>query len=132
MTKLKLLALSMIAVLFSNPLFADPVDDVMESCSAEIGQYCSQVTLGEGRLMACFYAHEDKLSSQCLNGLYDAAVALEQALEALVYVATSCEADIDQFCSEVEPGEGRMLNCLSSERDSLSATCTKALAETEE
>jgi hypothetical protein len=132
MSRLKLSTFCLLALLFSNLLMADPVDDVMEQCSAEIDQYCNQVTPGEGRLMACFYAHEDKLSSACVNALYDAAVALEQAVDALVYVATSCEGDIDQFCADIEPGEGRILNCLSSSRDSLSAECTKALADTEE
>ncbi|NIV22045.1 MAG: hypothetical protein GWN51_00030, partial [Gemmatimonadetes bacterium] len=49
------------------------IDGVMKACDAEIQAYCSQVSPGEGRLLACFYAHGDKLSGQCEYALYDAA-----------------------------------------------------------
>ena len=135
MSRLKLFALCLVTATLTNPLFAedvDPVEYVTQSCSAEIENYCSQVTLGEGRLMACFYAHEEKLTVGCVNALYDVAVALEQAVNALVYVATNCETDIDTYCSETEPGEGRILNCLSASRESISEQCSTVLSELEE
>ena len=46
---------------------------VQEGCSSELAQYCAEVTPGEGRLLACLYAHGDKLSGQCDYALYDAA-----------------------------------------------------------
>ena len=133
MSRLKLFVLCLISATLTNPLFAgDPVEHVLENCGAEIESYCSQVTLGEGRLMACFYAHEDKLTVGCVHALYDAAVALEQAINALVYVATNCETDIDTYCAEVEVGEGRILNCLSASRESISEQCSTVLSELEE
>lgn len=133
MFRLKSTFLCLAAVFFVSPLYAeDPVEEVMEGCAAEIGNFCSQVTLGEGRLMACFYAHEDKLSENCLHALYDAAAALDAAINAMVHIATECETDIDQFCGETAPGEGRILNCLTSSRDSLSESCSMALQEAEE
>ncbi len=33
----------------------DLVEHLIEACEPEIESYCSQVTLGEGRLLACFY-----------------------------------------------------------------------------
>jgi len=133
MTRVKLFAFCALAVAACNPLFAgDPVEKVMEGCGPEIEKYCSQVSPGEGRLLACFYAHEDKLSTRCVHTLYDAAVALEQAVNDLAYLARSCEADIDEFCADIEPGEGRILNCLSSAGDSLSETCATAFGDVEE
>ena len=38
---------------------------VLEGCSSELTQHCAEVTPGEGRLLACLYAHGDKLSGQC-------------------------------------------------------------------
>lgn len=110
----------------------DPVQMVMESCAAEIENYCSQVTLGEGRLLACFFAHEDKLSGQCQYALYQGAVALDQAIDALIYVTESCSADIVEFCGDVQEGEGRIVNCLISERDNISQQCATAMQEVEE
>ena len=132
MLRLKLLAVCLVVGACSHSLFAgDPVDALMEGCDAEIKNYCSQVTLGEGRLLACFYAHEDKLSNQCIHAVYDAAVALEEAVDALVYIAASCEADIDEFCGDVEVGDGAILNCLTAKRESISEQCSTALNDVE-
>jgi hypothetical protein len=129
----RIAALVVVAVFSCSPVFAqDPIDNVMTGCAAEIDNYCSQVSLGEGRLMACFYAHEDKLSEQCIHAVYDAAVAIDEAINAFVYIATSCEADIDTYCGDMDAGEGRILNCLTAKRDSISAECATALQDTEE
>ena len=55
---------------------------VREGCSPELTRYCAEVTPGEGRLLACLYAHGDKLSGQCEFALYDAAARLERAINA--------------------------------------------------
>ncbi len=101
----------------------------MKACKTEIDSYCKNVTLGEGRLLACFYAHEDKLSGECGYTLYKAASALEQLAAAFAYVAQSCETDIKTLCSNVKPGEGRIVGCLEKNASAISAQCTKALNE---
>ena len=58
----------------------DIVSQVQKGCATEIEDFCSQVTLGDGRLLACFYAHEDKITGQCQYALYNAAAQLEHAL----------------------------------------------------
>ena len=129
----KFAPMALIALLFSAPLFADDaVEAVIEGCAPEIEAYCSQVNPGEGRLAACFYAHEDKLSSNCLNSLYDAALALEAAIETFANIAQNCDEDIEANCADVEMGEGRILRCLSASRDSISAECKAALDAPEE
>lgn len=110
----------------------DPVEEVFAGCGDEIEKYCSQVTLGEGRLAACFFAHEDKLSARCQHTLYDVALQLEQAINAIAYIAEVCGSDIDEHCSETVVGEGRVLNCLTAARESISEECATALADAEE
>lgn len=105
------------------------LDTVAEGCAVEIENYCSQVSLGEGRLLACFYAHEDKLSGQCQYALYQAASILDQAVSALQYVASECESDIMKHCAEVQMGEGRILECLDSNSESVSEGCKAAIAD---
>ena len=103
------------------------VSQIQKGCATEIEEYCSQVTLGDGRLLACFYAHEDKISGQCQFALYDAAAQLERAVSALNYVAGQCIGDIELLCTDVQAGEGRILSCLESKGDALSAACAQAI-----
>ena len=108
------------------------VETVEQGCATEITTYCSQVSPGEGRLLACFYAHEDKLSGQCQYALYSASAQLDQAVSALDYLATQCRDDILKLCGEVQVGEGRVLDCLKSNSASVSAACNQAVADVTE
>ena len=125
---------SLLAVLASVSLAGTAIAEDLESvvrkgCGPEIENFCSQVSLGEGRLLACFYAHEDKLSGQCQYALYNAAAQLEHAVSALNYVAGQCEDDIAGLCAEVQLGEGRVIDCLKSKPEAVSAACNQALGE---
>jgi len=108
------------------------MDYVMNSCESDLKQYCSQVTPGEGRLLHCAAAHEDKLSGQCSYALYQAASLLEQLSAAIVYVATECRADIETLCADVKSGEGRILSCLDEKQAQVSESCKKAITDTVE
>ncbi len=120
----------LLALCFSGSSFGeDLVSQVQTGCATEIKNYCSQVTPGEGRMLACFYAHEDKLSGSCQYTLYDAAAQLEHAVSSLNYVAGQCEDDIVEHCANVQFGEGRILDCLESNEESISAGCSKALGD---
>jgi hypothetical protein len=100
---------------------------VLEGCSSELAQYCADVTPGEGRLLACLYAHGDKLSGQCDYALYDAAARLEQAVRTVTYVATECRHELDTYCANVQVGEGRVAQCLKDHTVELSPACERAL-----
>ena len=114
----------------TGPLAADDIVSTVEKgCATEIENYCSQVSPGEGRLLACFYAHEDKLSGQCQYALYDASAQLDRAVSSLNYVASQCEDDIMKHCAQVQVGEGRVLDCLAANKVSVSASCNTAIAD---
>ena len=131
---IKTLKLALVALVLSIAAPAMAQDSLLEyvvtSCEADLKQYCSQVTPGEGRLLHCVAAHEDKLSGQCSYALYQAASLLEQLSVAIVYVAQSCETEIDSICGDVKAGEGRILACLEENGESLGESCKKALADT--
>ena len=129
--KLKL-AIGIFVVAAAAPAVAQDslLEYVLTSCEADIKQYCSQVTPGEGRLLHCAAAHEDKLSGQCSYALYQAASLLEQLSMAIVYVAESCETEVKTLCGDVKAGEGRVLSCLEGNSESLGEPCKKALADT--
>ena len=129
--KLKL-TLGVLALAAASPAMAQDslLEYVLTSCEADLKQYCSQVTPGEGRLLHCAAAHEDKLSGQCSYALYQAASLLEQLAVAIAYVAQSCETEIKTLCGDVKAGEGRILSCLEGNTESLGDACKKALADT--
>jgi hypothetical protein len=107
----------------------DLVETVSNGCKMEIEKYCAQVTPGEGRVLACLFAHEDKLTAKCEYALYDAAVQLERAVAALSYVANECDADLEKFCGSIAPGEGRLLECLEKHDKQVSGRCKAAVKD---
>ena len=107
----------------------DIVKTVAEGCQKEIGTYCKNVTPGEGRVLACLYAHEDKLSGRCDYALYDAAAQLERAINALTYVANECDDDLEKFCANIEPGQGRLAECLKKNEAKVSGRCKQAFKD---
>ena len=103
------------------------IDNVMKACETEINTYCSQVTSGEGRLLACFYAHEDKISGRCQYAVYEGAALLEQFAAAVTHVATECRDDLINFCAQVELGEGRVGTCLLEHKAEVTDACRQAI-----
>lgn len=130
MKHLTAICAAILLLALTGPLAADDIVSTVEKgCATEIENYCSQVSPGEGRLLACFYAHEDKLSGQCQYALYDASAQLDRAVSSLNYVASQCEDDIMKHCAQVQVGEGRVLDCLAANKESVSASCNTAIAD---
>jgi hypothetical protein len=100
-----------------------------QGCEKELTTYCKDVTPGDGRMLACLYAYQDKLSPRCEYALYDSAAQLERALNALTYAANECRDDLKTYCADVKPGEGRLLDCLVKNEAKVSARCKAALRD---
>jgi len=47
------------------------MDSVTEKCASLSEQYCSDVTPGEGRLLSCLLAYQDKAQGDCAAALED-------------------------------------------------------------
>ncbi len=107
------------------------IDTVVKACQKEIESYCSQVTPGGGRLLACFYAHGDKISGRCEYALYNAAAELEQFAAALTHVGKACHDDLLKHCGEVAVGEGRVASCLLEHKDDVTEVCRQAIDDVE-
>jgi len=131
--KKRFFLLVVVAIFFVSNSSAWAADKIVETvakgCEKELTSYCKDVTPGEGRILACLYAHSDKLTGQCEYALYDAAVQLERFVAALTYVANECDADMEKFCADIAVGEGRVLKCLDDNAEKISARCTQALKD---
>jgi hypothetical protein len=106
------------------------VETVAKGCEKELKMYCAQVTPGEGRVLACLYSFWDKLSDQCDNALYDAAAQLQRAVAALSYVNSECWDDLKAYCANIQPGEGRLLQCLDKNDAKVTRRCKQAVKDT--
>ena len=122
------LAASMTGIATAADTDAPPaVKKIKESCQTELETYCKKVSPGEGRVFACLYAYEDKLSSRCEYTLYEVAKQLDEAVTKLNTVATECAGDLTRYCSEVKKGEGRIANCLKKNQDKVVPACRQAM-----
>lgn len=52
-----------------------------------------------------------------------------QAAGAMAGMRAACQADLQTLCAGVQPGGGRIMQCLKQNREKLSAGCKSAIAE---
>lgn len=103
------------------------LDTFTAGCQKELTTFCKEVTPGEGRIIACLYAFQDKLSPRCEHALYDSVGQLDRTLSNLNYVVGECRDDLKSLCADVKPGEGRLLDCLKKNEAKISKRCNSAL-----
>jgi len=106
------------------------VEGVKKACHKELTTFCKGVQPGEGRILACLYAFQDRVSGKCSYAVYDAAAQLEQAATALKFAAAECKDDLLKYCGNVQVGKGRVKACLDKNEKSLSDRCKDALKQT--
>ena len=129
----KLIGTTLLTIVLASPAaLADEtlLEHVLVACEPDIVEFCADVTPGDGRLLHCMAAYEDKISGKCAVALYEAAVILQGLVETIAYLAESCSADIEANCAETPVGEGRILTCLADSGAELSESCQTAIDET--
>ncbi|MDR3607795.1 MAG: cysteine rich repeat-containing protein [Oligoflexia bacterium] len=99
---------------------ADPAKGALsDACRTDIKQFCSDVTAGGGRVMACLKAHEDKLSAGCSAQWQAARTQVKSKMQAS---RAACGADIQKFCGNAM-GPKEIGSCLDSHTSDLSDSC---------
>jgi hypothetical protein len=101
------------------------------ACAKDIKKYCSTVTPGEGRMIYCMQAYEDKISTKCAFELGEAATSVQTAADALKDAVIACKAEINGVCGKIQPGQGRNAACLLSNKSTASAGCAEAIQKIE-
>lgn len=132
LTTLILAALVFSAVATESPVkegLQGAVDTFTDGCQQELTTFCKDVTPGEGRILACLYAFQDKLTPRCEYALYDSMSQLDRTLTNLSYAISECRSDLETYCAEIKPGEGRLLDCLNRNETKISNRCNYALKD---
>ena len=101
------------------------------ACASDIKKYCRTVTPGEGRMIYCMQAHEDKISVKCAFELEEAATNVQTAADALKDGVIACKAEITGVCGKTVPGQGRIAACLLANKSTASSGCAEALKKIE-
>jgi hypothetical protein len=92
-------------------------------CAEEIAKYCRGVKPGGGRILGCLNEHQKDLSASCSR-------KLEESKKRLMEAQQACTGDMEKFCKDVQPGEGRILNCLRGHAQELSPACSQMVDKT--
>ena len=140
----KLGLLPFLALLLAGPVWAQAdlgktilekltarVAKLESACASDIKKYCRTVTPGEGRMIYCMQAHEDKISVKCAFELGEAATNVQTAADALKDGVIACKAEITGVCGKTVPGQGRIAACLLANKSTASSGCAEALKKIE-
>ena len=96
------------------------MQQLRQACQDELRNFCSTVTPGEGRLMLCMQAHEDKIGRQCELALLETSRNIGKAVRRMESFAQACWQDIQIHCSGAG---GSVVQCMADKRAQLSAPC---------
>jgi Cysteine rich repeat len=108
---------------------AAAVQKIQAGCAADLAKFCSDVTPGEGRVIFCMMAHEDKISTKCDYTLYSAARNISRALDLIEQAADVCWPDIEKYCANIPEGGGRIAQCLIDKKNMLGHDCQIAIEQ---
>lgn len=140
----KLGLLPLLAVLLAGPASAQTdvgktilgklttkVAKLESACAKDIRKYCKTVTPGEGRMIYCMQAHEDKISPQCAFELGETASSVQTFSDGLKDAVIACKAEIAGVCGKTVPGQGRIAACLIANKSTASKDCADAIQKVE-
>jgi len=96
------------------------MQQLRQACQDELRNFCSTVTPGEGRLLLCMQAHDDKISRQCELAMLETTRHVGKAVHRMENFAQACWQDIQAHCSGAG---GSVAQCMLDNRASLSAPC---------
>lgn len=91
-------------------------------CADDIAKYCKDVKPGGGRLAKCLKDNEKQLSPACKASIEESKKRVQEAHRA-------CADDVQKYCKDVKPGQGRIVRCLKEHEKELSPECRAKLTE---
>ena len=121
------LPIVLMALIAGNEQLA--AQSIFESCAKDLETYCGAVTPGDGRTLACIYAHEDKVSDKCDAATENGAALLDWFFETVRHVYDRCAEDVQKHCAGTEFGGGRIISCLIENSSELADACREVTAE---
>lgn len=97
-----------------------PASSAGDDCAGDIARFCSPSPADSGNVASCLKRHENELSPLCRDTLQSVQRKIEE-------VKLACRADIDNLCKAIEPGRGRIAECLNGHASELSPGCAEQM-----
>ncbi|KAI8477290.1 MAG: hypothetical protein J3K34DRAFT_398918 [Monoraphidium minutum] len=95
------------------------------ACKEDVAKICpkSSDVDEEGSVITCLREHPNKLSPQCSKEVLRTQLEAAEDYTLDAKLNAVCEDQVDSLCGDVEPGEGRELDCLTEKSKQLSWDC---------
>ena len=95
-------------------------------CADDITKFCKDVKPGGGRIIACLNEHQKDLSASCKDKIAEYRKNSQNSMNG-TNMKKVCQGDVTQFCKDVKPGGGRIIECLKEHSAELSRECKESL-----
>eukprot|EP00118_Oscarella_pearsei_P008065 m.40678 g.40678 ORF g.40678 m.40678 type:complete len:1150 (+) comp33000_c0_seq2:222-3671(+) len=115
--------------------------ELSKVCQKEGASLCPETQTKDDALKCFIKVFEDEkkrstVSSGCRDLLKLAMLEMNENIKLDPSLASACESEAQRFCEGIEPGEGKIIECLrrlaSRDKKRLTAKCLKELSEKEE
>lgn len=104
----------------SNNVSGGPQSEFQKACGNDVKKLCADVQPGQGRIIKCLRDNKREISGTCNH-------FMGQVRQKAMKMRAACKDDAKKLCSQVKPGEGRIIKCLLENREKLGQACNKAL-----
>eukprot|EP00873_Tetraselmis_striata_P041198 jgi/Tetstr1/461462/TSEL_006570.t1 len=111
---------------FSIELMGDIrlVKDLHDGCAQEVKSLCATVEPGEGRIINCLQEKRSLVAgAECRAALLRITGMAADDWRMDYNLHKSCKVDVERFCAGVEPGGGRVHQCLRANEERISPSC---------
>jgi len=122
------------------PLMTAPTDparanSLMTACKVDVASLCSGVKEGRGRISACLFAHDNRISGSCkpelakvtssgtFKKMVPASLNSLKGSEGDTRLRQVCAGDIKTHCSGVGSATDKILACLYAWSNRIDKTC---------
>lgn len=111
----------------------------MHRCQSEIADHCASTKnkldvvfcLSEMVLNDTLLSHDQRVKRRCREQLRFELLQINENINLDPELASSCQSDIEKFCSDVKSGKGEVIECLRSNEQKVEPQCRTKLFKRE-
>jgi hypothetical protein len=98
-------------------------------CRADAEKYCRQSQGDQKAAMDCLLDHQQDISDACYDKLKQRLSKQSGGNPDGGPARKACKQDAEAFCKGIQPGGGRIVNCLKDHQKELSDACYEQLSK---